>query len=144
MSDCVICKYAADGTYTVFENEHWIVRHSNETNISGYVLVEPRRHFLDLSHATPAEAASYGEVLSKSMNAVREVTQCERIYTFSLGESCPHYHLHVIPRRADFPRAYRARGIMQYPLTPAVDNSILEFTCERLRRAFQRVTSACR
>jgi histidine triad (HIT) family protein len=144
MSDCVICKYAKDGSHTVFENDHWIVRHSNETNIPGYVLVEPRRHFLDMSEATPAEAASYGEVLSKSMQAVREVTQCERIYTFSLGESCPHFHLHVIPRRADFPRAYVARGIMQYPLTPAVDNSILEFTCERLRRAFQRVTSACR
>jgi diadenosine tetraphosphate (Ap4A) HIT family hydrolase len=137
MADCVICKYAQERAYTVFENEHWIVRHSNETNIAGYVLVEPRRHFLDLSDATPEEAASYGEVLGKAMHAVREVTQCERIYTFSLGESVAHYHLHVIPRAAVFPRAYRARGIMQYPLTPTVDQSILEFTTERLRRSIR-------
>jgi diadenosine tetraphosphate (Ap4A) HIT family hydrolase len=127
----------------VFENEHWIVRHSDETNIAGYVVVEPRRHFLDLSFATPEEAASYGEVLSAAIAAVREVAQPERVYTFSLGESCPHYHLHVIPRREGFPRAYVARGIMQYPLEPTVDVSIRELTCERLRRAF-RLTSVCR
>jgi diadenosine tetraphosphate (Ap4A) HIT family hydrolase len=128
----------------VFENEHWIVRHSSETNIAGYVLIESRRHFLDMAEATAAEAASYGEVLAATMAAVREVAQPERVYTFSLAEAVPHYHLHVIPRRADFPRAYRARGIMQYPLQPAVDDSICELTCERLRRAFRtRLTSAC-
>lgn len=143
MADCVICKYGSESGCIVFQNEHWIVRHSDETNIPGYVLIQPRRHFLDLSFATAAEAASYGEVLAATTSVVREVVQPERVYTFSLGESCPHYHLHVIPRRADFPRAYMARGIMQYPLQPAVDASVCELTCERLRRAF-RLTSACR
>jgi histidine triad (HIT) family protein len=143
VADCVICKHATEADWIIFQNEHWIVRQSDETNIPGYVLVEPRRHFLDMSFATPAEARSYGEVLAAAITAVREVAQPERVYTFSLGESTPHYHLHVIPRRADFPRAYTARGIMQYPLQPALDSSIRELTCERLRRAF-RLTSACR
>jgi histidine triad (HIT) family protein len=108
-------------------------------NITGYVLIEARRHFLDMSDASSAEAADYGNVLAATMRAVRDVVACERIYTFSLAEAVPHYHLHVIPRRADFLRAYRARGIMQYPVKPAVDPAVMEFMCERLRRAFQRV-----
>lgn len=142
MSECVICDRCQPASFdhtVIFADEHWVVRHSRETNIQGYLVIEPRRHFLDLSKANSAECVSYGQVLSQAMNAIREVVDAERIYTFSLGESCPHYHLHVIPRRAGFPRAYKARGIMQYPLTPAVDESVLEFLCERLRRAFSRV-----
>lgn len=134
---CVICARAGDRKLIVFENEHWIVRHSNETNIPGYVLIEARRHFLDMSHATTRESATYGALLAHTMSAVRRVVpDCERIYTFSLAEAVPHYHLHVIPRRDDFPRAYKGRGIMQYPLLPAMDESLLDLMCERLRRAF--------
>lgn len=136
MTDCVICARAGDRKLIVFENDHWIVRHSNETNIAGYLLIESRRHFLDMSNATAREVSSYGPVLAQAMSAIRRVVECERIYTFSLAEAVPHYHLHVIPRRAEFPRAYKGRGIMQYPLAPAVDGSLLELTCERLRRAF--------
>lgn len=141
MTSCVVCTNAQDRKRVVFENEHWIVYHANETNIPGYVVVVPRRHFLDLSHATEAETRSYGQVLSQAMSAMRNVVECERIYTFSLGESVPHYHLHVMPRRAEFPRAYRGRGIMQYPLVPVLDDNILQLTCERLRRAFARVVA---
>lgn len=140
-TDCVICTRAAhteDDTTVVYAGEHWIVRHSKETNIVGYLLLEPRRHFLDLSEATGAEATEYGALLRVVMQAIRQVVECERIYTFSLAEAVPHYHLHVIPRNAAFPRAYRARGIMQYPLSPGVDASVLEFVVERLKRAFTR------
>ena len=140
--ECSICYRSQDDAdhdkSVVYSDEYWVVRHSPETNITGYVVIEPRRHFLDMSHATPQEIRAYGNVLAAAMKAVRDVTECERIYTFSLGESVSHYHLHVIPRRKDFPRAYRARGIMQYPLVPAVDENILEFVCERLRRAMSR------
>ncbi len=139
--DCVICRRGMDPNNwrIVFSDENWIVAHSDETNIAGYLVIEPRRHFLDMSEATVGEAQSYGQILSCSMKAIRDVVDCQRIYTFSLGESCPHYHLHLIPRKADFPRAYRARGIMQYPLSPVLDESITSVTCQRLRRAFSRV-----
>src|SRR5688572_9417356 len=120
---CVICQRASEESYLVRRTDHWTLRHSDETNIAGYVVLEPRRHFLDLSHATDAEAASYGIELKNALSAVRTVTGCERVYTFSLGESCPHFHLHIIPRGKDFPPEYIARGIMAYPLTPSCDAS---------------------
>lgn len=131
---CAICARVDSPTGVVYKDANWILRHSHETNILGYLVLEARRHWLDLSDANDAEASSHGEVLRAAMKAIRQVTGCERIYTFSLGESCPHYHLHMVPRMSGMPRAYRARGVMQYPLTPATDPALMEVACERLSR----------
>src|SRR5262249_10568754 len=115
--------------------------HSKETNILGYVVLASRRHFLDLSEATDAETESYGKVLGTTMRAIRRVTFCQRVYTFSLGEAVPHFHVHIIPRTASLPRAYRGRGIMSYPLVPPADPALLAETAERLRRVIGRYHS---
>jgi diadenosine tetraphosphate (Ap4A) HIT family hydrolase len=78
------------------------------------------------------------------MQAIREVTDCARIYTFSLGESVPHYHLHMIPRTDSMPRVYRARGVMQYPLVPTADEALVAETCSRLKNAIARLTPGCK
>lgn len=101
----------------------------------GYLVVESKRHFLDLSQCTKAEALNYGPVLSMVMSAIRSVIDCERIYTFTLAEMVPHFHVHVIPRTASLPRAYKGRGIMSYPVKPAADSALVEEVCSRLRRA---------
>ena len=122
MSECKICSMEMPSPYLVFESELWRIRHSNETDISGYCIIESKRHFLDLSSAQPAELAEYAVLLSKIMSAQRNtISNCDRIYTFSLAEAVPHFHVHVIPRRSDFPADYKGRGIMSYPLTPALD-----------------------
>jgi histidine triad (HIT) family protein len=138
VTNCALCK-RDHPLMTIYEDEHWIVRHSSETNILGYVLLCAKRHFLDISQADDDEIAAYGRALRATMKAIHEVTDCQRVYTFSLGEAVPHYHLHVIPRTESMPKAYRARGIMQYPLAPAVDPSLCEQVCERLRRAVARL-----
>lgn len=132
---CVICQRADESTYLVRKTEHWTIRHSDETVIVGYVVLEPRRHFLDMSHATDEEARSYGIELKNIIAAVRKATNCERVYTFSLGESCPHFHLHIIPRGENFPQEYFARGIMQYPLTPGCDAAVVAKMCNDLKVA---------
>jgi diadenosine tetraphosphate (Ap4A) HIT family hydrolase len=145
---CSICAGFADSAAharVVYQDELWSVRHSSETNILGYFILESRRHILDLSEATDTEATAYGGLLKQLSRAMHEVLDCERIYSFSLGEAVPHYHLHLIPRRAEFPRAFRGRGIMSYPLKPAADASLVEEVCRRVRRALGKaVTSACR
>lgn len=138
--DCVICLRSRDKQFVVFEDEHWLVRHSNETNILGYLLIESKRHFLDLAEAEPAETNTYGTVLSSTMKALHTIIDCPRIYSFSLGEAVPHYHLHLIPRTDSLPKAYRARGIMQYPLKPVADEVLVEEVCRRLRNAIARLT----
>lgn len=135
---CVICQRAKDKQYVVYEDAHWIVRHSDETTILGYFLIEPKRHIVDLSEADEQETSTYGALLSALMSAIRMVTQCARVYTFSLGESCPHYHLHVIPRTENMPKHYRGRGIMQFPLTPSADLALTTEVCARVRRELKK------
>lgn len=130
---CKICSMDC-AAFLVCEGRHWRIRHSDETDIGGYCIIESRRHFLDLSLANEDELAEYGVLLSKLMGAIRRtVPDCERIYTFSLAEAVPHYHLHVIPRRVEFPAEFKARGIMSYPLSPALEKEKLAQSLEALR-----------
>lgn len=131
---CGICERKHPSEYEVFSGEHWRIRHSQETNILGYCIIEPHRHFLDLSEATDEELQQYSILLSALMKALRKIPECERIYTFSLAEAVPHYHLHVIPRRKNFPRTYAGRGIMSYPTVPGAEKSLVESIVEGIRK----------
>lgn len=139
ISDCKICAEHAGGhSYKIYEDENWLVRHSNETNILGYCIIDAQRHFLDLSFAREDELASYGKILGRVTAAIRSVIDCERVYTFSLAEAVPHFHVHVIPRTAELTKKYCGRGIMSYPLSPAADPGLVGQACDRLRRALRR------
>jgi len=139
-SGCKLCDDFLPEGYVIWEDDYWRIRHSQETNILGYFIIQSRRHFLDLSEGTIEECASYGPVLSDLMKAVREVVDCQRIYTFSLAEAVPHFHVHVIPRAVSFPRAYKGRGIMSYPLEPAASTPLVEEVCARVRSSFKRIS----
>jgi len=119
-------------------DDTWAIRHSDETNIVGYFILEPKRHFLDLSEADEAEISSFGSMVSLIVKALREVVDCERVYTFSFAEAVPHFHLHLVPRHADFPRAYRGRAVTTYPLQPRASKELVDEVCERMRRALRR------
>lgn len=131
---CQICSSAAQAPYSILETELWRIRHSEETRILGYCILEPKRHILDLSEANDRELVQYGKLLSILMKAQRELLACQRVYTFSLAEAVPHFHLHVIPRDKDFVRAYIGRGIMSYPLLPKADPSLVESVTQALAK----------
>ena len=134
--NCALClrqlSKADSEVSTVYQDKLWIVRHSTETNILGYLVLESCRHFLDLSYGSPAECSSFGHVLYTVIKALRAVLPCERVYTFTLAEQVPHFHVHIIPRTATFPDPYRGRAILSYPLSPAADISLVSETVARL------------
>ncbi|MBU6450649.1 MAG: HIT family protein [Cyanobacteria bacterium REEB67] len=138
---CTICKlYENDRSTFVYENEHWLLRHSTETNLEGYLILESRRHCLDFAEASEAELASYGPTIGLAMKAIKNVVQPYRIYTFSLAESMPHLHVHLIPRGEDMPRAWIGRGIMAYPLTPAVSGAAMPQICARMKAELKKLS----
>jgi diadenosine tetraphosphate (Ap4A) HIT family hydrolase len=142
MNGCIICeRQSGDSADIIFQNDRWSVRHSMETNILGYVLLESRRHFLDMSEADNRECDEFGHLISEVMKAVRAEIEPERVYTVSLAEAVPHFHVHIIPRTAALPRAYRGRGILSYPLTPASDAGLRAEICARLRRRLKTVAA---
>jgi diadenosine tetraphosphate (Ap4A) HIT family hydrolase len=133
-ANCLICRrqQSADPA-TVFENELWLARHSQETNILGYLILEPKRHFLDLAESTDEESASFGKVMRQLVASVKKVVKPERVYTFTLAEVVPHFHVHIVPRAEALPRAFRGRGILSYPLQPAASQALVESTCNSLK-----------
>jgi diadenosine tetraphosphate (Ap4A) HIT family hydrolase len=136
---CAICNnIAAASDGYLFETDQWLLRHSSETNIEGYLILEARRHILDLSQASEKEIASYGPMLALATRAIRRVVAPEKVYTFTLAEAVPHLHVHLIPRGKDMPRAWRGRGILAYPLTPAVNPASLPQVCQSLRQELKR------
>jgi histidine triad (HIT) family protein len=135
---CPICERQKNSP-AIFGNEDWLVRHSAETNIVGYVLIEAKRHFLDMAEATKSECASYGEILQRVTKGIRRMVPAERVYTFTLGEVVPHYHVHVIPRTIQMPRAYRGRGILTYPLEPKADSALIEIFSDGMAKELSRL-----
>ncbi len=134
-TQCLICKRQEDEPERdiILTTDAFVVRHSRETNIFGYLVIEARRHILDLTEGTEEEAVSYGSLLKQVMSLIRKLTGAERIYTFSLGEAVPHFHVHVIPRTDSLPRYYRGRGIMSYPVEPGLKEEQMEEVCKSLR-----------
>ena len=132
---CLICKRQEHEPQkdVILSTDGFVVRHSRETNILGYLVIEARRHILDLTEATEDEAAGYGALLKQVMALIRKLTGAERIYTFSLGEAVPHFHVHVIPRTDSLPRYFRGRGIVSYPLEPALKEEQMAEVCKSLR-----------
>jgi diadenosine tetraphosphate (Ap4A) HIT family hydrolase len=92
---------------------------------------------LDLSEATKEEAASLGLAQKAIMSSMRQILNCRRIYTFTLAEKVPHFHMHIIPISKSFPEAFVARGIMSYPLLPGPDDSTRDQFCERMAKSLQ-------
>lgn len=134
-AQCPICKRQEDNSSPdiILETKSFVVRHSRETNIPGYLVIEANRHILDLTEATDEEANGYGSLLKQVMSLIRKLTGAERIYTFSLGEAVPHFHVHVIPRTDSLPRFFRGRGIMSYPLEPGLKEDQMQEVCKSLR-----------
>ncbi len=142
-SSCAICSRQSERSLNpnllVWETDDWLLRHSLETNIVGYLVLESKRHFLDLSEATKAECETLPFMLQSATSALRKVAQAERVYTYTLAEVVPHYHVHMVPRTASMPRAYRGRGILQFPLSPTADSALAENMSQRLKRHIRQM-----
>lgn len=118
--------------------DHFVVRHSAETRILGYLVLESRRHILDYGEMSQAESDALGSRLRALVQAIRTVTGCARVYSFALAEAVPHLHVHLIPRGDSLPRAFRGRGVLAYPLEPACDPNLASSVFARIKRELKR------
>ena len=105
---CPICAFSDatpdSDTGVVYQDEHWVARTISPTPaVAGWLLVQSRRHIGDSSEMSAAEAASFGPLLQRTTQVVREVTGALRIYTGSLNEGSPHFHTHILPRLPEMP-----------------------------------------
>ncbi|HEV7976872.1 hypothetical protein [Amycolatopsis sp.] len=98
---CVLCDragtLAAADPGWLLRTGHWGVSPHPAMPVPGWVAVQTIRHTEGLADLNDAEAAELGPLLSRVSAAVTRVTGSERVYTYSLGEGCPHTHVLVGP-----------------------------------------------
>ena len=64
---------------------------------AGTVVLETRRHVLDQSGFDDDEARSCVEVTGRLVEAVREVTGCDRVYLWATMDGFPHFLVWLAP-----------------------------------------------
>ncbi|MFC8826033.1 hypothetical protein ACFT9I_11825 [Streptomyces sp. NPDC057137] len=80
---------------------HWGVSPHPAIPVPGWIAAQTLRHTEGLGALNAAESAELGPLLARLSAAVTRVTGSERVYTYSLGEGCPHTHILLGPPRRD-------------------------------------------
>ena len=81
------------------------------TPVAGWVVLTTTRHVRCLADLTDDEATHLARLAVRVQRAQRDVLGAEIAYAVSLGESVPHFHLHLIPRYAATPERLRGARI---------------------------------
>ena len=103
--DCVICR-GADGDAAlrrllVWEDRHWRLTVSLDAEVPGFSYLEPKRHIPHITDLDGTEAQTFGEVLARTSNVLREETGAAFVYVYIFGDGVPHLHAHLAPHRPD-------------------------------------------
>jgi diadenosine tetraphosphate (Ap4A) HIT family hydrolase len=102
--DCVICRGAAAddelGRVQVWDDRHWRLTMSLESETPGFSYLEPKRHIPFVSDLDREEAKGFGGVLAHVTRVLRSVTETEVVYIYIFGDGVPHFHVHLAPHRA--------------------------------------------
>jgi diadenosine tetraphosphate (Ap4A) HIT family hydrolase len=112
-SACGVCASLTDGAAAVvLENELWQVRHIGAPHgVPGWMMLLTRRHVGGPAHFDDREAASFGPTLRHLSRVLEEVTGALRVYMAAMGESFPHFHCHLVPRRATMAKDAKAWAV---------------------------------
>ena len=99
---CSVCKVHSNiegiHKYEICRNQLWVLRHHpNPAPKVGWLLLDSLRHLGGPVDFQPEEAFAWGQALQNASKLVKELTQCNRVYSISFGEGARHLHLHLIP-----------------------------------------------
>jgi hypothetical protein len=115
--DCVLCRRATSlGTAEpgwLLRTPYWGVSMHPALPVPGWLAVQTLRHTEGLADLDDAEAVELGPLLSQVSAAVTRVTGSERVYTYSLGEDCPHTHVLIGPPRPALRGAAFITGLLR-------------------------------
>lgn len=115
MENCVFCKIVSGGipSMKVYEDAHALVFMDIAKDVDGHMVAVPKKHFKNILDCNVLE-------LHHLMDAVKTVSEhCVDCCGYegvnllnasdeSAGQSVPHFHIHIIPRK-------RGDGINAWP-----------------------------
>lgn len=107
MSDCIFCKIAAGEVPSrkVFEDEHTLAFLDIAGDVDGHILVIPKKHvknILDCDRETLVQVMGTVKRVSDYLveNCGYDGVNLLNASDESAGQSVPHFHIHIIPRKA--------------------------------------------
>lgn len=105
MSDCVYCTLPEMKERTIVRNDLAWAFPTNIPITPGHVLVCPVRHVATFEELTPAEKEAIFTLMTQLKAALRELFGAEGFHhdwneNKVGGQSIPHFHLHLVPRKA--------------------------------------------
>ena len=100
-AECVLCERAsaldvADPGW-LLRTKAWGVSPHPAIAMPGWLAVQTLRHTEGLASLNVDEAAELGPLCVRLGSAINKVTGVRQIYTYSLGENCPHTHILIGP-----------------------------------------------
>lgn len=107
MSDCIFCKIVAGEVPSrkVFEDEHTLAFLDIAGDVDGHILVIPKKHvknILDCDRETLTQVMGTVKRVADHLveNCGYDGVNLLNASDESAGQSVPHFHIHIIPRKA--------------------------------------------
>lgn len=102
--DCPFCNSEEMKYRTIIENDLAFTFLSNTPIVRGHILVCPKRHIQYYEETTQNEKSAIEDLRSKCKPALKNVFAAEGFnYAWNEekigGQSVPHFHLHIVPRK---------------------------------------------
>lgn len=108
MDNCIFCRMAAGKVQSlkIYENEKTLAFMDIAKDVDGHILVIPKKHcrnILDCDQETLFDVMRTVQIVSKHLteHCGYEGVNLLNASDESAGQSVPHFHIHVIPRRRD-------------------------------------------
>ncbi len=139
---CVFCEDQNIKIRIVGENERAIAFLTNIPIVSGHTLIIPRRHVKYYEEVTSDEKESIETLRMHVKSALQKTFSAEGFnYAWNEepidGQSVPHFHLHMIPRKEgdEGVHEYEPRKFLYRPGSRAVSpDEELKTTAEEIRK----------
>ena len=141
---CPICNLHRDidqqKKYEIYRDDLWVLRHHpTPAPLLGWLLLDSLRHCSGPIDFSANESSNWGIAVRDACTLIKQLTQCDRIYTIAFGEGAQHLHLHLIPRLISNPAtkawsiADHYRSVDSGKISPSPARSTQRVCCQGSR-----------
>ncbi|MDI2127623.1 HIT family protein [Yinghuangia seranimata] len=120
---------------------HWVVSHSIDTSVPGWLVLVPRRHVTAIADLSDQEAATLGVWQVRLSRALHTVTGCVKTYIAQFGEAegFAHVHFHIVPRSPLLPSQFHGPRIFPAALRQHPDDRVSTAEMDRVSTRLSKV-----
>lgn len=108
MDDCIFCQIAAGKIkgLRIYENDKTLAFMDIAKDVDGHILVISKKHIKNILDCDPETLSAVMQTVKTVSNHLTDNCGYEGVNLLnasdeSAGQSVPHFHIHIIPRKRD-------------------------------------------